>query len=109
MDIRFTQTMTVRCRDRHKLLALAAAWDIGQADAELTGYRGGRILADRNDPNRYVIIADFAMIDPEVSAADEACRNNERSETQASTVLLRAILDDEIEFHDYDEIARTDP
>jgi hypothetical protein len=44
-----------------------------------------------------------------MSAADEALRNNERPETQASTARLREILDGEIEFHDHDELARTDP
>jgi hypothetical protein len=100
--------MTVRCSDRARLLELAEAWDIQQANADIMGYMGGRVLADRQDPGRYVIVADFAMIDPDVSAADEARRSNERPETQASAVQLREILDDEIEFHDYDEIYRTD-
>src|SRR5262245_2420234 len=100
--------MTVRCSDRAKLLELARAWDVQQARADIMGYMGGRVLADRNDPSRYVIVADFAMIDPDVSAADEALRNNERPETQESSTLLREILDDEIEFPDYDEIYRTD-
>ena len=108
MEIRFTQTMTVRCSDRAKLIELAEAWDVQQASAEIMGYMGGRVLADRNDPSRYVIVADFAMIDPDVSAADEAIRNNERAETQASATRLREILDADIEFHDYDEIYRTD-
>jgi len=100
--------MTVRCSDRAKLLELAEAWDIQQADADIMGYMGGRVLADRQDPGRYVIVADFAMIDPDVSAADEALRSNDRPKTQSSTARLREILDDEIEFHEYDEIYRTD-
>jgi hypothetical protein len=108
MEGRFTQTMTVRCSDRARLLELAEAWDVQQANADIMGYMGGRVLADREDPGRYVIVADFAIVDPEVSAADEALRNNERPETQASAVQLREILDGEIEFHDYDEIYRTD-
>jgi len=108
VEIRFTQTMTVRCSDRARLVELAEAWDIQQANADIMGYMGGRVLADRQDPNRYVIVADFAMVDPDVSAADEALRNNDRPETQAAAAGLRAILDDEIEFHEYDEIYRTD-
>jgi hypothetical protein len=100
--------MTVRCSDRAKLLELARAWDVQQANSDIMGYMGGRVLADRRDPSRYVIVADFAMISPEVSAADEAVMNNARPETQASGTRLREILDDEIEFHDYDEIYRTD-
>jgi hypothetical protein len=104
----FTQTMTVRCRDRARLLELAEAWDIQQANADIMGYKGGRVLADRSDPDRYVIVADFGEIDPDVSAAEEALLNNERPETQASAELLRSISEDDIEFHDYDEIYRTD-
>jgi hypothetical protein len=108
VEIRFTQTMTVRCSDRARLIELAEAWDIQQANADIMGYMGGRVLADRQDPGRYVIVADFAVIDPDVPAADEADRNNERPETQASSARLREILDADIEFHDYDEIYRTD-
>jgi hypothetical protein len=109
MDRIFTQTMTVRCSDRAKLIAAAEAWDTQQANADIMGYMGGRVLADRNDPGRYVIVADFGIIDPEVSAAEEALRNNERPETQASTVRLRDILDDDIQFDEYDEVYRTNP
>jgi hypothetical protein len=100
--------MTVRCSDRAKLLQLAKAWDVQQANAEIMGYMGGRVLADLQDPDRYVIVADFAVIDPGLSAAEEAIVSNERPETQRSTERLREILDDDIEFHDYDEIYRTD-
>jgi hypothetical protein len=100
--------MTVRCNDLARLLEVAEAWDIQQANADIMGYMGGRVLADRQNPGRYVIVADFGIIDPEVSAADEALRSNERPETQASTSRLREILDGEIEFHEYDEVYRTD-
>jgi hypothetical protein len=101
--------MTVRCNDLAKLLEVCEAWDAQQANADIMGYMGGRVLADRRDPGRYVIIADFAIVDPEVSAVEEAVRNNDRPETQASTVRLREILDDDIQFDDYDEVYRTNP
>ena len=50
--------------------------------ADIMGYMGIRILADRETPGEYVIVADFGVVDPDVSAADEAARNNERPETQ---------------------------
>lgn len=108
MNTNFTQTMTVRCRDRAALLEQAEAWDVQQANADIMGYIGGRVLADRQDPDRYVIVAEFGVVDPDVSAADEARRNNERPETQAAAVRLRAILDADIEFLEYDEVYRTD-
>ena len=72
------------------------------------GYMGTRILADRENPGQYVIIADFGVVDPNVSAADEAARNNERPETQAWAARLLAIIDGEPEYHHFDEIYRTD-
>jgi hypothetical protein len=105
----FTQTMTFRCKDLARLLELVNAWDIQQANSEIMGYMGARLLVDRGDPERYVLIAEFGVIDPEVSAADEAFRNNERPETQAGAARLREIVVGEIEYREYDEIYRTDP
>jgi hypothetical protein len=55
-----------------------------------------------------VIIADFGVIDPDVPAADEASRNNDRPETQAWAARLLAVIDGEPEYHHYDELYRTD-
>jgi hypothetical protein len=104
----FSQTMTFRCGDRAAVLEIVTAWDMQQADSDVMGYMGGRLLVDRADPERYVIIADFGVIDPEVSAAEEALRNNDRPETQAGAARLREIVDGEIEFREFDEIYRTD-
>ena len=46
------------------------------------GYMGTRLYADREDPGRFLIVADFGVVDPDVSAAEEAARNNDRPETQ---------------------------
>jgi hypothetical protein len=108
MNRNFTQTMTVRCDDAEQLVEMAMAWDEQQANADIMGYMGMRLLADREEPGRYVMLAEFGVIDPDVSAAEEALRNNERPETQASAERLRAIVTGEVEFHDYDEIYRTD-
>jgi heme-degrading monooxygenase HmoA len=103
----FMQTMTVRCNDPEVLVSMAAEWDSQQAAADIMGFMGTRVLADRDDPGRYVIIADFGVVDPDVSAVDEATRNNERPETQASAARLRDLVG-EIEFHHYDELYRTE-
>jgi len=101
------QTMTVRCDDPDALVSMAVAWDRQQAEADIMGFMGTRVLADRDDPGRYVIIADFGVVDPDVPAVDEAARNNERPETQASAARLRALVG-EIEFNHYDELYRTE-
>jgi hypothetical protein len=106
LDRLFTQTMTFRCDDSDALIELAQAWDRQQAASDIMGYMGGRVLADRSDPGRYIIVADFGVIDPEVSADAEAALNNDRPETQASLVRLTDLVG-EIEFHDYDVLYRT--
>lgn len=104
----FTQTMTFRCKHFEELLELVTSWDIQQANSEIMGYMRQRLLVDRADPERYVIVADFGVVDPDVSPADEALRNNDRPETQAGAARLREIVVGEIEYREYDEVYRTD-
>jgi hypothetical protein len=99
--------ITVRCGDAETLLEMVEAWDREQAKADIMGYMGTRILADREIPGRYVLVADFGVVDPDVSAFEEAQRNNERPETQMWAERMRAFVDGEPEFHDYDELYRT--
>ncbi|HWS46697.1 MAG TPA: hypothetical protein VN636_12605 [Acidimicrobiia bacterium] len=108
MNRNFSQTITVRCDDPAPLLALIAEWDLNQATGELMGYMGTRVLADREKLGHYMIIADFGVVDPNVSAADEAARNNARPETRAFAERVREIIDGEPEYHHFDEIYRTD-
>src|SRR5262249_39149059 len=78
----FSQTITFRSDQPDQLISLAQEWDAMQASLDIMGYIGVRILADRDAPGRYVMIADFGIVDPDVSAAQEAFINNERAETQ---------------------------
>jgi hypothetical protein len=71
------------------------------------GYMGTRLLADRENPGQYVIIADFGVVDPDVSAAEEAERNNERQETQAWAARLLEVVEGEPEYRHFDELYRT--
>ena len=103
----FTQTMTVRCDDEDALVEFARDWDRQQAAADIMGYMGARILADRSDPGLFIIQADFGVVDPDVSAADEAARNNDRPETQEGNARLQELVGT-IEYHDYDEVYRTE-
>jgi hypothetical protein len=104
----FTQAISVRCSDPDKLRELLQQWDRDQAQADIMGYMGLRLLADRERPDEYLILADFGVVDPDVSAADEAARNNERPETQETARRLRALLDEDPVYRHYDWIYRTD-
>jgi len=108
MNVNFTQTIEIRCADPSVIVRGLEEWDIEQANADVMGYMGTRLLADREDPERFVIIAEFGVVDPDISAADEARRNNERPETQEWAERLRAIVLGEPVYHDYDELYRTD-
>jgi hypothetical protein len=104
----FSQTLTVRCDDPEPIIELLAEWDRSQAQSDIMGYMGTRILADREVPGQYVIIAEFGVVDPSVSAADEAERNNLRPETRAWAARLAELIDGEPEYHHFDELYRTD-
>jgi hypothetical protein len=100
--------ITVHIDDPAPLLELVAEWDAQQASSDIMGYMGQRVLADREQIGRYVAIVDFGVVDPDVSAADEAARNNARPETRAFAARIRELLDGEPEYHHFDEIYRTD-
>jgi hypothetical protein len=107
----FTQAISVRCSDPAKveqLVELLRRWDREQAQADIMGYMGIRVLADRDHPDEYLILADFGVVDPDVPAADEAARNNDRPETQATAARMRALLDDEPVYRHYDWLYLTD-
>jgi hypothetical protein len=108
VNLNFSQTITMYCDDPAPIIELLKEWDRNQASADIMGYMGIRLLADREEPRRYVMIADFGVVDPDVPAADEAQRNNERPETQASAERMRELIDGEPEWHHYDELYRTD-
>ena len=50
--------------------------------SDVMGYIGTRLLADRDEPGRYVILAEFAEVDGDLTPAEEAERNNRREETE---------------------------
>jgi len=108
MNCNFTQMITVHCADPSKLIELIEKWDINHATTDIMGYMGTRVLADRSEAGRYKFIVEFGVIDPAVSAAEEAARNNERPETKAMVAAITEIIDGAIEYHDFDEIYRTD-
>ena len=108
MNRNFSQTIAVHCADPETIIQMLAEWDLHQATTDIMGYMGTRLLADRENAGHYVIIADFGVIDPDVSAADEALRNNERPETHAWAARLLEVVEGEPEYRHYDELYRTD-
>src|SRR6476660_9947716 len=103
----FAQTITFRSDHPERLIALAREWDSLQASQEAMGFMETRILADRDDPGRYVMIADFGVVDPNVTAAQEAFLNNERPQTNEFAERFREVTIGEPEWHHYDELYRT--
>src|SRR4051794_37109679 len=99
VDRKFSQTITFRSDHPETLVALAQEWDELQASQDIMGYAGVRILADRDNPGRYVMIADFGVVDPDVTSAQEAFVNNERAQTHAFAERFRAVSIGEPEWH----------
>jgi hypothetical protein len=106
-NLNFSQTIRFRCKDPEKLVEMAAQWDQLQAEADLMGYMGSHILADRENPGLYLMIAEFGVVDPNISAAEEAMKNNDREQTQEWAAKLLEIVEGEIEWGNFDEIYRT--
>ncbi len=108
MNVNFSQTIIVQSDHPDAIVELLEEWDMQQACADVMGYMGTRLLADRENPGQYMIVAEFGVVDPDVSAAEEAERNNDRPETQAWVARLRKVIEGEPRYHNYDEIYRTD-
>ncbi len=81
-NVNFTQTISVKTDHPEKLIELAAEWDRNQAEADVMGYMGSFVLADREHPGEYMLMAEFGVVDPDVPAYEEAMKNNDRPETQ---------------------------
>ena len=109
MNVNFSQTISFHCDDEDikTIMDMMAEWDELQADNDIMGYMGTHLLADRDNPGHYVIVAEFGSVDPEVPAYDEAMRNNERPETQEFAAKLVEIAKGEPVFNNYDEVYRT--
>jgi hypothetical protein len=107
VNLNFTQTISVRSDNPDEIVKLAAEWDQHQADADVMGYMGSHVLADRDNPGQYLIVAEFGVVHPDVSAADEAMENNDRPITQEWARRLRDVIEGEPVYHHYDELYRT--
>ncbi len=106
-NLNFCQTIELRTDQREEVLRLLEAWDEMHATADVMGYIGTQVLEDRSEPGRYMIVAEFAQVEPGVSAAEEAAKNNDRPETQEWAARMYALTTGDVVFHDWDEIYRT--
>ncbi len=103
----FAQGIRIKCGDPRAIIKLLADYDAKQSSIDVMGFIGSRILADRDNPGHFLILAEFAEVDGELSAADEAQRNNQREETQQWADRLRQLVDGEPEWIHFDELYRT--
>ena len=102
--MRFAQGIRVRCDDPDALMRLLAEWDEGQASTDVMGYIGTRLLADRDEPDRFMILAEFAEVDGDLTPAEEAERNDQREESERWAQKLRALVEGEPDWTNYDEL-----
>ena len=105
--MRFQQGIRVTCSDPEALVQLLVEWDAGQATTEVMGYIGTRLLADRDEPGTFLILAEFAEVDGDLTPAEEAERNNRREETERWAQKLRARIGGEPIWTHYDDLYRT--
>jgi hypothetical protein len=105
--INFSQVISVRTSDPDALVQHLADWDDHQSRVDVMGYIGTHVLADRDDPGHFLIVAEFASAHPDVTAFEEALRNNERPETQAWAAKLLELVDSDPVYLHFDELYRT--
>ncbi len=105
--MRFTQGIKFRCSDPDALVALFKQYDAERASADIAGFIGGRLLADRDVPGQFLMMAEFAEVDGALTAAQEAERNNARNEADGWLPKLLNAIDGEPEWFNYDELYRT--
>jgi quinol monooxygenase YgiN len=89
----FVQTIEVQAADETSLRDHVAGWHADQAGSA-PGYQGGRVLADADNPGRFLIEVDF-------SSRQEADRNSDRSETAAWASRLRELVSGEPRYANY--------
>jgi quinol monooxygenase YgiN len=98
--MRFVQSVAVRTSSPTALKVLMQEWHEAES-GRAPGYLGSRLLADRDDPTRFMLVVEF-------SSAAEAELNNDRSETQAFGARLAALIDGTPRFRNYDEVQTVD-
>ena len=101
---RFAQGIRFTCADPDVLVRLLKEYDTNQASLDVMGFIGTRLLADREKPGHYMVMAEFAEVDGDRTAAEEAEFNNSRNETEGWLQKFMAAIHGEPEWTNYDEI-----
>jgi quinol monooxygenase YgiN len=91
--MQFTQHVVFYAPDEDAVMALVEDWS--REGADTPGFLGGRLLRFRDKPGRYVLQADF-------DSWESAEANNDRSETQAQSDRLMALVDGEVKYENLD-------
>lgn len=104
---RFTQVIRMKTSKIDDFLQLRREYDADRASAEVMGFLGARVLASREHPGEYLVIADFAEVDGNLTAEQEARRNDVRNEAEGWYARFLSLIDGKPEFNDYDELYRT--
>lgn len=104
---RFTQVIRMKSSKIDEFLQLRREYDAQTASADVMGFLGARVLASRERPGEYLIIADFAEVDGNLTAEQEARRNDARNEAEGWYAKFMSLVDGPPEFDDYDELYRT--
>jgi hypothetical protein len=104
---RFTQGIRFKCSDPDGLVQFMREYDVNSASADLMGFIGVRVLADRDVPGHYLVIAEFAEVDGDLTPEEEAKRNEQRNEVEGWWPRFMALMDGEPEWSHYDELYRT--
>ena len=92
----FTQTIALRAKSADEIISLLDEWQREEADVA-PGYQAGRLMADLDHPDRFIIEVDF-------SSKEEADRNNDRPETQRWAERMRSIAQGEPEYYNYEVV-----
>src|SRR6266849_7346715 len=95
----FIQTIEVQAADGSALAEHLAAWHAEQHGVA-PGYRGYRLLADRDRPGRFTILVDF-------TSADEAKANDARPETSAWAARLSELTTAAPSFANWDGVSES--
>ena len=107
-ELKFSQFISMYTDHVDRVVEMITEWDELQSTLDVMGYTGTHVLRDRDDPRHVVIVAEFASVEPGVSAFEEAQKNNDRPETNEWARRMRELLDAEPEWSHYDEHYRTD-
>ena len=90
----FVQTISFTTSRVDELKALSEEWE-GQADAQAPGFRGSRLLKDRDHDGSYMVIAEF-------DSYEQAMENSARPETDAMARKMSELVDGPVSYGNYD-------